>query len=104
MSRITKNGFLHHKEHFKLFTPVSPSLKNSAHSQKYLDNQSKALKEECAQRYPTPLVRLETGRGSVKLEQLSHSCTSTTGALIRTKQFANISGMPLGVRWFFRVP
>lgn len=83
---MTKNGFLHNKEHLKLFIPVSPSLQNSTHPQKYLDNQSKALKEEFAQRYPTPLVKLETGRGSGKLEQSPHSCSSTTGALTRAKQ------------------
>lgn len=83
---MTKNGFLHNKEHLKLLIPESPSLQNSTHSQKYVNNQSKALKEECAQRYPPPLVKLETGRGSVKLEQSPHSSTSTTAALTKAKQ------------------
>lgn len=67
-------------EHLTFFIPVPSHWGSCTRPQKHPDNQSKPLQGECAQRYPTRLVRLETGRGSFKLQQLPHSCTSTTGA------------------------
>lgn len=72
------------KEH--LFTPVSSHSESCACPQMYPENQSKPLQKECAQWYFVLSVRPETGRGSFRLEQLPHSCTSTTGALTRAEQ------------------
>lgn len=91
------------KERLKLFIPVPSHLENSTCPWKYPDNQSKALKEECAQRYSTLLVRFKSRRGFFQAWTITTQLYLYNRCFNKSKtKFANIGGMPLGVRWFFR--